>query len=467
MEGKRVHFIVVFLICLALVLGGCRTTPRLEVTVEVATKAVPTATATAITVEPTKIPGPTLLNPSNTAVGPRKRDPMSVATDDEGNVHVAWYVEPLAESRILYQKWAGESSFDSIEIGAGRYPVVAASDGHVYVLGDVAAGSGKDFVYRHSADGGDSWSELKTVPIADLSSENAEHAILIDSAGHLHMAWSRFSGPSRSDLFYSHWDGDSWAEPVLISDGRDYANRPSLATTQAGGIHFVWLSSTGGRYDIYHRYWDGESWSSTTRVSEGGWNVDYHTLSVDEEGHLHLAWHEFHGPVNSEVYHSWWDGKIWSRPVNVSNDEETSKDPLLVIDENVHLVWLQPGGREGTIRYSQWDASQIQSSKSKAQSGAWSEPEIIVPPAFILNVDDAAIVQEGDLYLLWRVGGESRDVQIYHYGRWDGASPVTPHVLGGIGQWAYLGLVTDSRGNVYSAGLNVGFNRPEVSRLQE
>jgi len=380
---------------------------------------------------------------------------MSVATDTEGNVHVAWYVEPLAESRILYQRSDGESWSDSVEIGAGRYPVIAVSDGNVYVLGDATAGSEGGFVYRHSADGGDSWSELRTIPVADVSSQNVEHAILIDSAGHVHMAWSQFSGPAHSDIFYSRWDGHSWSEPVLISDGSNYANRPSIATTQAGGIHFVWLSNAGGRYDLYHRCWDGAAWSMATRVSEGSWNVENYTLSVDQGGRLHLVWYEFHGPANSEIYHSWWDGKAWSKPVNVSHDEETSEGPLVLIDETVHLVWLQPAGREGTIKHSQWDGN------------AWSEPESIIPPTFILGIDDAVISQKGDLYLLWRVGDESRDVQIYHYGRWEGTSPASPHVLGGIGQWAYLGLAADHRGNVYSAGLNIGFNRPEISRLQE
>ena len=455
--------ILLVLICLALVLGGCRTSPRLEVTVQVATRAVPTATAPAATATPTaeptvgpiKPPGPTLLNPTNTAVGPRKRQPMSVATDAEGNVHVAWYVEPLADSRILYQRWDGESWSDSIEIGAGRYPVIAVADGNVYTLGDDVAGSEGGFVYRHSADGGDSWSELKAIPTTGVLSENVEHAILIDSAGYLHMAWSQFSGPARSDIFYSWWDGESWSEPVLISEGSNYANRPGLATTQAGELHFVWLSNAGGRYDLYHRYWDGVAWSTALRVSEGSWNVENYTLSVDKEGRLHLAWHEFHGPANSEIYHSWWDGKAWSNPVNVSHDEEASGAPLFVIDETVHLVWLQPGGREGTIKHSQWDGN------------AWSEPESIIPPSFILGIDNAVTPTAGDIYLLWRVGGGTRDVQTYHYGRWDGTSPISPHVLGGIGQWAHLALVADSDGNVYSVGLNVGFNRPEISRLQE
>ena len=472
MRGKGTHFIVVFLTCLALVVGGCKASaPRLEVTVKPPTKVVPTATVPAATVEPTveptvkptKPPGPTLLNPTNVVVGPRKRDPMSIVTDAEGNVHVAWYVEPLAESRVLYQKWGGESWSDSIEIGEGRAPLIATSAGNVYVLGDDAAGSGQELVYSRSTDGGASWSELKNISIADVSPENAEHAILIDGAGHLHMAWSQFSGPGHSDLFYSHWDGDSWSKPVLISDGRDYANRPSLAITQAGGIHFVWLSNAGGRYDIYHRYWDGATWSIATRVSEGGWNVDYYTLSIDKRGYLHLAWYEFHGPVNSEVYHSWWNGSVWSKPINVSHDEETSKDPLLVVNETVHLVWLQPAGREGTIKHSQWDSGAL---RPELVEG-WSEPESIIPPAFILNIDDAVVSKEGDLYLLWRVGGETRDVQIYQYGRWDGTSPAAPKVLGGIGQWAYLGLTVDSLGNVYSVGLNIGFNRPEISRLQE
>lgn len=445
-----------------LVVGGCKTTTR---PLEVTTKVVPTATVVTVepTVEPTKLPGPTLLNPANTAVGPRKRDPMSFVADAEGNVHVAWYVEPLAESRILYQKWGGESWSDSVEIGSGRTPLVAARDGHVYVLGDDVAGSGREFVYSRSTDGGNSWSEIEKISLVNVSPENAEHAILIDSAGYLHMAWSQFRDPGHSDLFYSHWDGDSWSEPVLISNGSNYANRPSLATTQAGGIHFVWMSSTGGRYDIYHRYWDGAAWSSATRVSDGSWNVDYYTLGVDKEGHLHLAWHEFHGPVNAEIYHSWWDGNVWSKPINVSHDEETSKDPRFLINDTVHLVWLQPAGREGTIRHSQWDGNALRPEPAEG----WSEPESIIPPAFILGISDAFIAPEGDLYLLWRVGGESRDVQIYQYGRWDGTSPATPKVLGGIGQWVHLGLTADSRGNVYWVGLNVGFNRPEISPLQE
>jgi hypothetical protein len=380
---------------------------------------------------------------------------MSFVADAEGNVHVAWYVEPLAESRILYQKWDGESWSDSVEIGSGRTPLVAARDGQVYVLGDDVASSGREFVYSRSTDGGASWSELEGISLVNVLPENVEHAILIDSASYLHMAWSQFRDPGHSELFYSHWDGDSWSEPVLISDGGNYANRPSLATTQAGEMHFVWLSNAGGRYDLYHRYWDGATWSIVTRVSEGSWNVDNYTLSVDQEGHLHLAWHEFHGPANAEIYHSWWDGNAWAKPINVSHDEDTSQHPILLMNDTVHLVWLQPGGREGTIKHSQ------------RASGGWSEPESIIPPAFILGIDDAVITPNGDLYLLWRVGEESRDVQIYHYGRWDGESPVTPHALSGIGQWAYLGLTADSRGNVYSVGLNIGFNRPEISHLQE
>ncbi len=459
MRGKGTHFIVVFLICLALVMGGCKeSAPRLVVTVRPPataspTVAVPTATIQP-TVEPTKPPGPTLLNPANVVVGPRKRDPMSIVTDAEGNLHVVWYVEPLADSRVLYQKWDGESWADSIELGAGRSPSIATGDGHVYVLGDDAAGDGQELVYSSSTDGGDSWSELETISIADVLPANAEHAILIDSAGHLHTAWSRFSGASHSDLFYSHWDGDSWLEPILISDGSQYANRPSLATTQAGGIHFMWLSNDGGRNAIYHRYWDGATWSTATRVNESSRKVEHYTLSIDKGDHLHLAWYEFHGPANSEVYHSWWNGDVWAKPINVSHDEEASEGPLLLINETVHLVWLQPAGQEGTIKHSQWDGR------------AWSEPESIIPPDFIVNIADGVMAHE-DIHLLWRAARETRDVQIYRYGRWDGTAPVTPHNLGGIGQWALMGLARDTSGNAYSVGLNVGFNRPEMSRLQE
>ena len=462
MRSRRTHFVVVFLICLSLVMGGCQESePRLVVTVAVATKAAPTATvpvATATvqpTVEPTKPPGPSLLNPANVVVGPRKRAPMSVAADTEGNVHVAWYVEPLADSRVLYQKWAEGSWADPVEIGDGQAPLVAAGDGSVYVLGDDAAGGGQGFVYSSSTDGGDSWSELESISTDGVLPPNAEHAILIDGAGHLHMAWSQFRDAGHSDLLYSWWDGDSWSEPILISVGGKYADRPSLAITQTGGLHFVWLSNAGGHYNVYHRCWDGTAWSVATRVNEGSWDVKHYTLGIDRGSHLHLAWYEFHGPANSEVYHSWWDGNAWAKPINVSHDEETSKDPLFLINDAVHLVWLQPAGREGTIEHSQWDGS------------GWSEPEGIIPPAFILDIDDAAIGQQGELYLLWRAGGETRDVQVYQHGRWDGASPVTPNVLGGIGQWAHLGLIRDHGGNVYSVGLNIGFNRPEISRLQE
>ena len=459
MRSKSAYLVILSLACLALVMGGCKeSAPRLVVTVKPPTTAAPTATIEPTiepTVEPTRPPGPTLLNPANVVVGPRKRDPMSIVTDAEGNLHVAWYVEPLADSRVLYQKWDGEAWSDSIELGAGRSPIIATGDGNVYVLGDDAASSGQELVYSSSTDGSDSWSELESISIADVLPANAEHAVLIDSAGRLHMAWSRFSGASHSDLFYSHWDGDSWSEPILISDGSQYANRPSLATTQAGGIHFVWLSNDGGRNAIYHRYWDGAAWSTATRVNEGSRKVEHYTLGIDKEGHLHLAWYEFHGPANSEVFHSWWNGDVWAKPINVSHDEEASEGPLLLINEAVHLVWLQPAGQEGTIKHSQWDGS------------AWSEPESIIPPEFIVNIADGVMASEEDIYLLWRAARETRDVQVYRYGRWDGATPVTPHNLGGIGQWAHMGLVRDNRGNAYSIGLNVGFNRPEMSRLQE
>ncbi len=472
MRRSPTLFIGVFLVVLTLVMGGCESsTQQMELTVVVATKPAPTATAAVPTatptleptVGPTRPPGPTLLNPTNAVAGPRKRDPMSFVADAEGNVHVAWYVEPLADSRILYQRWDGESWADSVDIGEGRGPIIASGEGNVYVLGDDAVSSGRELVYARSTDGGDSWSDLESISTDGILPENAERAILMDSAGHLHLTWSQFGGPSHSDLFYSRWDGDSWSKPISISDGSNYANRPSLATTEEGGLHFVWLSNAGGRYDVYHRHWDGAAWSAAARVNDGNWKVENYTVGIDGEGRLHLAWYEFHGPANSEVYHSWWDGGAWSKPINVSQDEAASKNPRFLINETVHLVWLQPAGREGTIKHSQWEDSEPGSDPVKG----WSEPQDIIPPDFILGIVDGVVSGEGDLYLLWRTGRETRDVQVYQHGRWDGASPITPQSLGGIGQWAHMGLVRDSHGQAYSVGLNVGFNWPELSPLRE
>ncbi|RKY56524.1 MAG: hypothetical protein DRP89_01185 [Candidatus Neomarinimicrobiota bacterium] len=96
-------------------------------------------------------------------------------------------------------------------------------------------------------------------------------------------------------------------------------------------------------------------------------------IDIDSEGNVHIIYQNS-GPANSPTFHTnpsdiyyiynMNKGK-WSKPVNISNSDNISYDPHMVMDskDNIHVVWRELGTGEGRTFYNM-----------KHSDGDWKEP---------------------------------------------------------------------------------------------
>ncbi|MDZ7262584.1 MAG: T9SS type A sorting domain-containing protein [candidate division KSB1 bacterium] len=83
-----------------------------------------------------------------------------------------------------------------------------------------------------------------------------------------------------------------------------------------------------------------QQWSAPVAISEKGWQS---YLAIDKDDQLHLV---FTGPgemdsTKADIFYTYFNGTVWTIPVNLSCSERDSWDPRLIIDDNnrVHVIW--------------------------------------------------------------------------------------------------------------------------------
>lgn len=248
-------------------------------------------------------------------------------------------------------------------------------DQRLTLFGEASPAFLADVYYRHSQDGGKTWSE----PLNMSRTQVGEHRekIKMDSRGVIYAAWdegwdrlTEYGEREQGVLRISQDGGETWSPKISFA----YPERTNAQFTATGdgrgGVLAVWRALT--RDEIFYSWSadDGTSWSApqvVPNILAREWNetrFDSYDLVADSGGIMHLvAVGRPSLTQPSRVYHLSWNGRSWSEPLLVHDGEGWPEWPRIVVNQGnrLHLVWFVRNRLETDRRslYQIWYSSAV------------------------------------------------------------------------------------------------------------
>jgi len=225
-----------------------------------------------------------------------------------------------------------------------------------------------DISYRHSTDGGQTWSvPVKLSPEPGMGS--ARPYIEVDNIDTVHVTWDvgwdRLAGEQSSDInngvyVFSLDGGETWASPAVISYPDAKVVQLTVGSSGEGGVMLVWRATS--RDEIFYQWSTdgGRSWGAPSVISQvfaRPWTTpfDMYDMATDSAGRVHLLVVGRDSPDENAslgIHHLIWDGANWTDPMRVFAVTGLYPEyPKIVVHEGnqLHAVWFT---REGSL----WDS---------------------------------------------------------------------------------------------------------------
>ncbi len=139
---------------------------------------------------------------------------------------------------------------------------------------------------------------------------------------------------------------------------------PIAALGSEDRIHLAWMNASEGGFDVLYSEWNGRKWSEPINVSNNETSSLYPTAVVDSMGRCHLTWMDIGGKRNFDVFYSTRTEQRWSKPINISSRSGISQRPQIGIDTAgvAHIIWFDNHGGYFQLLHSQY------------VDNKWSEP---------------------------------------------------------------------------------------------
>lgn len=269
----------------------------------------------------------------------------------------------------------------------------------------------------------------KPINLSNSPASSGRPAIVADGYGYVHVFWSEDVGgksilniPSKmigdgNTIFYTRWDGASWAQPldILIVPGEDIAEYVAATVDQENRIHLVWT----GQSDFYYSSAPAQKansahhWSTPVVVATGSARTEWESsIVVDASGNIHVAY-ATRGD-DGGVYHvmSTDGGATWQVPTRLSGAldqlEEAFSNVRIITDDaqRLHVIWqtVEAQGFGQGIYYA----------RSVDRGATWSAPVRMAyrdPGEYGVVFPSIASVGESELHMIYVDGS-------WHTGRY-------------------------------------------------
>jgi hypothetical protein len=252
------------------------------------------------------------------------------------------------------------SSLTTADSTASHRNMVRTSDNHFYVtyLKEV---TGKDTVCVAYSEDLMNWEEIKQ--FTGMYGDSAHPSMAIDHWDILHVVWAAEYNDTRSDLYYSSYNGTGWSEVDQITDEWDYdyfrAKYPAIAVNSVDTVHITFsyeynvsevLSFNGVGYigRISDDLWQNNSiWAV---YSEDEILTDEIAMCVDLDNVIHVAYSVLDSGYYIIYYqNSMTNGITWNEPVIMTNDSYNHTQPSIAVDNQnqVIVAWAAYGNWTG------------------------------------------------------------------------------------------------------------------------
>jgi len=203
-----------------------------------------------------------------------------------------------------------------------------------------------------------------------------------------------------------------WSGPVSLSSSFPQSYLPDIAADSAGNLYVVWDALFEERDDgwgdgVGFAMWDGRAWSRPVDILT---TIDHlPAIAADSKGRLHLIGL---GPVGLAYSRAWAQQSpasawAWSEPVDISGalPRVYWSDILVDSNDNIHVVFSDGAPSVNrTIRNGECvglDCSWVFYTRSSDGGDSWSEPVKISPT--LASGARVMLTQDHDdnLYVVW------------------------------------------------------------------
>jgi hypothetical protein len=303
------------------------------------------------------------------------RGATSIASDDQGYLHMAWLgtggiyyskaFAPFAKSarawstpQLLYPGYNFLGAFD-LAVGEGD------SAGTVCMSNAQQIGQNSGIFVACSFNRGDSWGEPHPA-YENLSPSRLvdQPRLAIDQDGTIHIVWVESKYPETFPplgIKYtnSNDQGETWTEVQSLADG-PYSD-PEIAIRDKREIHVVWSGTDVDRYK-FHRWSkdDGRTWLETRRNTDLGGLQGYPALVTDSNKVLHWLTvgtifdkNRLAPDVNPDsLYYASFQNGVWSPgkvllSSSVAKQNMTNVSAAVALGNQLHVAVMSPLGTQG------------------------------------------------------------------------------------------------------------------------
>ncbi|RKZ08389.1 hypothetical protein DRQ25_09220 [Candidatus Fermentibacteria bacterium] len=145
-------------------------------------------------------------------------------------------------------------------------------------------------------------------------------------------AVSGSSDPVRANIIATHFDNDSWAAPIPVSNHEYWDWHPTVGGNGQGKVWTAWQSMQNNHegYDIYVSEWNGSSWINETILTNGD-PFEVEPAMDGGNGHTWLVWQKWQN-ASTDIEGVFWTGSSWSTINTVSEEDGDERHPDVAYD---------------------------------------------------------------------------------------------------------------------------------------
>ncbi len=201
-----------------------------------------------------------------------------------------------------------------------------------------------DVFYRHSTDGGATWSE--PVNLSNSFPGSVKPQIRIDHQDRIHVVWEEGEDwyvsagkPIGSAYVHSLDGGATWSQPAIFMGAEGAVQQITLGVGRDDDLIVVWRYAGHDQFYYQRSVDSGNSWSAPAPISGvmakawSSFSLDSCSAATDSGGHVHvLVIGRFSDREEAlSVVHLEWDGAQWLAPTRVFASTDPPEWPRIAI----------------------------------------------------------------------------------------------------------------------------------------